>query len=256
MKFNKSKSAEIRDREKQALDKELALYQTLAAIHSTGAATILAFLAHQWIHQVSFVGSQSFWVIFAAGLTLSLDVFYFIWTYFQRKRRLESEQSWDDITGAWSSAYFDSKLQEEIVRAGRYRYSVTLCVMDLDHFRSFNENFGPKRGDDLLKRFSVLIQSHIRATDLLARFEDDAFYMMLPHTDLIRAERVIERLLENSIEELDIKFRAGLTAYQVGENAMQFENRAKVALEHSRREGNKRVQCLVSDGENYTAIEF
>lgn len=256
MKFTKPKLAEIAEQERKQLAIKLHIYTLLVIGHFLTSVALFAWWGHLFRTGEGSLWSISRILLLAAAVVTFFDGMYFLVSRAQGKRKLEVEPSWDDLTGAWNHTYFESKLHDEITRAGRYRFPISLCSIDLDHFRSFNENFGPKRGDELLKRFSVLIQSGIRSTDILARHEKDIFLLLLPHTDLVRAENVLSRLLDQSIEELDSWFRAGITSYHTGESPLQFQNRAKAALSQAKKNGSKRIQCLVSDGDACVAVEF
>lgn len=256
MKFTKPKLAEQVQEERNQISKRLPFYRLILAVHAAVSGlgiSLLALLPQIQSSQQSWMISASFFSLLAL---ISFDAFYFRYLQKQNEKRLEMDPTWDELTGTWNAMYLETHLQDELMRAGRYRYPVTLCTIDLERFKSFNENFGPRRGDELLKRFCLLVQSNIRATDILARDEKDVFYLLLPHTDMIRSERVVQRLLEQTQENLDIYFRAGITSFRTGENPAQFQERSRAALLQTKRHGNKRVQCFISDGESYATVEF
>ncbi len=256
MKLGKSPAAREAEIEKKTLDRELAADRNMIFFHGTVLCVFLFIILREALCKPVLEWNAWIWASVGMFLVVAFDVIYFVYAWFQKRQKIELEPSWDAVTGVWSAVYFENRLQEELTRAGRYRYPVTLGVVDIENFRSFNENFGPKRGDELLRQFATTLQGNIRSVDLLARAGDDTFFLLLPHTDVVRAERVVQRLLELAGQELNVQFRAGLTTFRVGENALQLQMRAKAALENARREGSKRIQCLISDGENYTAIEF
>lgn len=162
----------------------------------------------------------------------------------------------DMQTGLFNRYYFEKLLEMEIRRAGRYRYPLTLCVLDIDQFSSLNENYGKKRGDETLQGFAGFLRASVRLTDLLARHDKDEFCVLLPHTDLIRAEKFMQRVLAQSQERLDCSFSAGITTYHTGESRAQFVSRTLEALNQAKREGNGKLRCLVTGPDSQTVLSF
>lgn len=187
---------------------------------------------------------------------LALNAIYFFYAWHVNRTRINLEKCWDPLTGAWSSSYFEGLLDEEISRAGRYHHPLSLCLIDLDNFKSFNESYGRKRADELLQKFSTFLRGSIRTSDVLGRYDNDAFFLLFPHTDVVKAEKVLSRLSDQSIEQLDCSFRAGISSYCVGEKKSQFKLRVKSALDHAMRAGNKKILCLVGQQEGQAILEF
>lgn len=151
----------------------------------------------------------------------------------------------DKLTQLMNRRSFENVLEKEVRRAGRYHYPLTLCLLDIDHFRAFNEQNGRSRGDDRLKCFSALMRRAVRATDYVGRYMNDSFCVLLPHTDLLQGERFLSRVLAQTQEQIDLSFSAGLTTYASGENKAQFLVRAQVALEQAQKEGKKKIKGLL-----------
>ncbi len=189
-------------------------------------------------------------------LTVNLIQSFFIF-YFRRKWiEMERQAEIDGRTGLLTRVYFEKMLDQEVRRAGRYRFPLAMCVLDLDSFASFNENFGPRRGDELLKQFGDFLRASVRFTDSVCHDTSDQFYAMLPHTDLVRAQKFLARLLAQAQERLDISFSAGLSVYQSGETPAQFLERISVALKQAKREGKKQIRCLVHGEDSHAIINF
>jgi diguanylate cyclase (GGDEF)-like protein len=102
----------------------------------------------------------------------------------------------DPLTGVYTRAYYNQKIQEEHERSCRYQLSFALLVLDLDHFKSINDAFGHSRGDEVLVHFARLTQKIARATDFIFRYGGDEFVLLLPHTNLADAASLANRLLE------------------------------------------------------------
>lgn len=100
----------------------------------------------------------------------------------------------DGLTGLFNYSYFHEHLRRDLTRARRNDTAVTLIVMDIDHFKQFNDTYGHPRGDMLLKRLAQVILDSIRAVDLPARVGGEEFAVLLPETDKAGALLVAEKL--------------------------------------------------------------
>lgn len=101
----------------------------------------------------------------------------------------------DALTGLANRRQFDLYLRSEFGRAQRNRRSVALLMLDVDHFKNFNDKFGHLKGDDCLRVISNIIRSSInRPGDLAARYGGEEFGVILPDTDGAGAYLVAERI--------------------------------------------------------------
>lgn len=169
---------------------------------------------------------------------------------------LERHSTFDGLTRAYNRATFEELLDQEIERANRYRFPLTLCLIDVDDFKKFNDSFGHPRADDLLRKFSEHTNKAIRSSDSLARFGGDEFCILLPHTDLVSAEKFLSRLLTNVQEWVDCTFSAGVTTFRVGESKTDILERADLALYQAKREGKNRIRCMIGEDDTQTVLSF
>ncbi|RKX76423.1 MAG: hypothetical protein DRP60_07590, partial [Spirochaetes bacterium] len=89
--------------------------------------------------------------------------------------------------------YFDQKLQEEVNRCGRYGRNLSLILGDIDHFKSYNDEFGHQKGDEVLQSVSEMIRSSCRNSDTAARYGGEELVVILPETDAEGAFLVAEK---------------------------------------------------------------
>ncbi|MCL2102409.1 MAG: diguanylate cyclase [Syntrophorhabdaceae bacterium] len=109
------------------------------------------------------------------------------------KMLVETNQR-DHLTGAYNRRFLTNRLKEEFERHRRYKRSMSLMMIDIDHFKSINETYGHMCGDFILKSVSDIIQSALRRVDILARYGGEEFCCILPETSFENSILVAERI--------------------------------------------------------------
>ncbi len=100
----------------------------------------------------------------------------------------------DALTGVSNRRGFLDVASKELERAARYRRSLSLLIMDIDHFKQINDGYGHSAGDEALRQVSDTIRAQIRSTDYFARIGGEEFALILPETDLDGAIYLAERI--------------------------------------------------------------
>ncbi|MBU1086314.1 MAG: sensor domain-containing diguanylate cyclase [Candidatus Omnitrophica bacterium] len=100
----------------------------------------------------------------------------------------------DRLTGLWNYGYFQHQLAEEVKRANRFNRHLSLLMIDIDHFKKFNDSLGHVAGDKLLKEISEIIEESCREVDLVARYGGEEFAVILPETFKEKAYSSAERI--------------------------------------------------------------
>ncbi|MDO8747441.1 MAG: diguanylate cyclase [Thermodesulfovibrionales bacterium] len=106
----------------------------------------------------------------------------------------------DGLTGLYNHRAFQEKLSEETNRAERYFKTFSLIMLDLDHFKSFNDIYGHQTGDLALKEISKIIKNELRTVDFPARYGGEEFIIILPETSVDSALIVAERIRHATAE--------------------------------------------------------
>lgn len=112
-------------------------------------------------------------------------------TQYQHHRELSMT---DELTGIFNRRYFNQRFDREMQRAQRYGRPLSVIMIDIDHFKTFNDNHGHLLGDQILQGVAGLLESSIRKADILARFGGEEFVILLPEIDNERGRKVAEKL--------------------------------------------------------------
>jgi diguanylate cyclase (GGDEF)-like protein len=100
----------------------------------------------------------------------------------------------DELTGLFNRRHFMTKLTEDINRARRYNYPLSLVMLDIDHFKKINDTYGHSQGDTVIKEIAELLKKDPRAGDIVARYGGEEFMAIYPYTELGDAALAAERL--------------------------------------------------------------
>ena len=117
---------------------------------------------------------------------------------YQKTKELSNR---DDLTGLFNRRYFFDVAHKEIKRAQRYGRKVSIIMLDLDHFKRFNDRFGHLEGDKALIKVAVILNSHARHADVVARYGGDEFLMLLPETQKTGSQILAERIRHTLSQE-------------------------------------------------------
>jgi diguanylate cyclase (GGDEF)-like protein len=109
-------------------------------------------------------------------------------------KKLEEMAVTDGLSGLYNHKYFQEKLKEEYNRAVRYKRKLALFMIDIDHFKEFNDDFGHQAGDYAIKVVSGILKEESRSTDLVARYGGEEFAILSPEMNSLKAIRFAQRL--------------------------------------------------------------
>lgn len=100
----------------------------------------------------------------------------------------------DTLTGLLNRRYIEERLTEEVVRSKRHRFPVSMLMLDVDNFKSYNDSFGHPAGDAALKIVADILNEALRADDVAARYGGEEFAILLPQTSSEEAAQIAERI--------------------------------------------------------------
>ncbi|KZC97484.1 GGDEF domain-containing protein [Thalassospira sp. A40-3] len=160
----------------------------------------------------------------------------------------------DTLTGIANRKNFDTSLRDAVTTTMESGAPLSLLMIDIDHFKEFNDNFGHRAGDGVLKAVARVLVSSTKGADTVARYGGEEFAIILPDTELENAAKLANKLRQNVSNQHIINKKTGkdfgkltvsigLTAYNLGENILEFVDRADKALYMAKQEG--RNTCVM-----------
>jgi diguanylate cyclase (GGDEF)-like protein len=164
---------------------------------------------------------------------------------------LRTQSIRDPLTGLYNRRYLEESLTRELARCDRVNKPLSVLMIDLDHFKRFNDTHGHDGGDALLTHAGRVFQAHCRAEDIACRYGGEEFTLILPEVDAERARQRAEEI-RLAVEKLDVQHRrerlsSVTTSIGVGtfpDNARAMDEllrRADAALYKAKQQGRNRV---------------
>ena len=158
----------------------------------------------------------------------------------------------DGLTGLNNRRYLDNHLKVLFNRAAARGRPLSLCITDIDRFKSVNDTYGHDAGDEVLKEFAARIRSTVRGADLACRYGGEEFVVVMPDTDAAAAAAIAERLrgivesfpfhLKTAGKMLNITASLGISCNTSGaETPEQLLKQADRALYEAKNNGRNRV---------------
>jgi two-component system cell cycle response regulator len=138
-----------------------------------------------------FQWSDQFSRVVLLGTVTGINVF--IVSGLQQQRRLSNA---DALTGAFNRRFLEHYLRHELARATRHKTSLAVAMVDVDHFKQLNDNFGHAAGDRVLRHIAQALETSVRRTDLVARYGGEEFVVVLPESNAAQAMMRLERIRE------------------------------------------------------------
>lgn len=211
------------------------LHDPLLDLHGYGA--------FDWATQISRLVLLAVATLLAAAIVL-------------RTQRLRRQSRSDRLTGLPNRGWFDERIVAELSRARRYREPVALAMIDIDHFKLFNDTWGHAAGDHALRAVAGAIQGAVRLSDMVVRYGGEEFVVLLPGMDGPAATERVESIrrqvealpivLPRRPEEIHITISAGVAVY--GPDGVEVEDlldQADARLFEAKAAGRNRVTAAV-----------
>ncbi len=167
----------------------------------------------------------------------------------EEKEELFKKAIKDELTQLYNRYYLEHEGKKEIERARRYKYPLSLIILDLDNFKQINDRFGHTQGDRVLRKFARIIMSNIRRSDIAVRYGGEEFIILLPYTHIEDAEKIAERI-RKTFEATKFRFdheiasvtvSGGVATIENGEDLFDLIDKADKALYYAKKEGKNKI---------------
>jgi diguanylate cyclase (GGDEF)-like protein len=169
------------------------------------------------------------------------------------REKLEDQSIRDPLTELFNRRFLDDSLEREILRSGRNGHPMSIMLLDIDHFKRFNDTFGHEAGDEVLQSLANLFRTFFRASDICCRFGGEEFAVIMPDSSLqnavVRANALrteVKRLKPScNAQSLDpITISVGLAAYpEHGLTSQALLKTADLCLYESKANGRDTITC-------------
>lgn len=171
---------------------------------------------------------------------------------FRLREKLRHQSIRDPLTGLFNRRYLEETLERELHRAEREQKPLSVVVLDVDHFKSYNDTYGHIAGDEVLRRLGGFLQSSLRAEDICCRYGGEEFVLVMPSATSVDAFQRVDEMRERfkaetiglgGIELAGLTFSAGVTSVPQGGTARGEELivKADEALYEAKNSGRDRV---------------
>ncbi|GIF17036.1 GGDEF domain-containing protein [Actinoplanes teichomyceticus] len=145
----------------------------------------------------------------------------------------------DELTGLPNRRAWNTELPRAVERARRTGVPLTVAVVDIDHFKRFNDAYGHPAGDRLLKEAAAAWQEQLRSVDHLARYGGEEFVLMLPDAAVEQGGAILDRMRRAT--PLGQTFSAGIATWNGTETSDELTARADAALYEAKNAGRDRI---------------
>ncbi len=167
---------------------------------------------------------------------------------------IRAETLTDPLTGLGNRKYFDRAIEDAVSNAVNHGEPLSLMMFDIDHFKSFNDNYGHLTGDQVLRLVAMTLKATIKGQDITARYGGEEFAVVLPNTalrqaltvaDHIRRAVMSKELKKKSTGEIlgRVTISVGVSMLQNGDDTDSLIERADACLYAAKRAGRNRVVC-------------
>jgi diguanylate cyclase (GGDEF)-like protein len=161
----------------------------------------------------------------------------------------------DVLTGLLNRRYLQERLAEELNRSKRYRFPMSLLMLDVDKFKAYNDNYGHPAGDGALKIVANILKENLRGADVAARYGGEEFAVLLPQTSIEEASQIAERI-RRQIERTDFPHRGVTVSIGIAQTTAEVNSpddliwAADRALYQAKDRGRNNVRIFEGDGDS------
>lgn len=143
------------------------------------------------------------------------------------RETLRLESIHDPLTGLYNRRYMEQSLERELARAERHHSELGVIMLDIDHFKHFNDTYGHEAGDRVLQKLAAYLKRHVRDEDIICRYGGEEFILIFPEISLEHLTKRGETLRKGIEQELNIKHQNKLLTITISLGAACFPKHGK-----------------------------
>ena len=192
------------------------------------------------------------WAFLSTSLLLSLLSAIVSVRYKMQKNSLEILASVDPLTGAYNRRIMTQEMLLAVEENSRKGTQMAAILMDLDHFKTFNDRYGHEIGDDILTNFSKMVLNMTRKNDKFFRYGGEEFLMLVKNSSLEEAKAIAEKIRVASestkfCASYTVTVSLGVAILKAGETSEQWVSRADKAMYRSKALGRNQVSTFTEE---------
>lgn len=198
------------------------------------------------VHGGAFSSNVQMWTFATTAVVVSCCAYAFAHRNENQRERLEHLATVDPLTGVKNRRSMDEELAVATNLSARNGISHGLVLLDIDHFKKVNDEYGHSVGDEVLKELVALVQQNIRRSDQIFRFGGEEFVLLMSGVDeaglravMHNLQEIIRRFLKHPGGSVTASF--GVAVLESGESAEDWFSRADAALYEAKESGRDRV---------------
>ena len=194
-------------------------------------------------------------VVYPLIFSIFAFTFAYIIKYLIKSRDFEQQYklaTTDGLTELYNHRYFQEQLRRQVEHSKRYENSFSLIIIDIDFFKSFNDNFGHQSGDAVLRQVAQTLKKNVRATDIVCRYGGEEMSIILPNTDkevaYSTAQKICDRVAGNRFKlsgnrEANVTISLGVSTFPAdGKDAPTLIEAADKRLYEAKNNGRNQVK--------------
>ena len=164
-------------------------------------------------------------IVYPVVLGTLVFVSAFVVKYIIKSRDFERQYllaTTDGLTELYNHRYFQEQIKMQVEQSKRYEAPFSLIILDIDHFKKFNDTYGHQAGDAVLKQVATLLKSSVRATDIVCRYGGEEMSIILPNTSkemaILTAKKICKKVADkmfrlNNTQESNVTISLGVSTF-------------------------------------------
>lgn len=248
---------------------ELGVGETVGEISIFDGLKPTAFVKTTGETQLLVISSQTLWSMVDNSHEISRNLLHIlsnrvrsgnetILSSLELQRKHERDAQLDTLTGLHNRRWLDTTFRKELARCKENNSAFSVIMLDIDHFKYFNDTYGHQAGDQVLKQVAFAMKGNLRPNEIVARYGGEEFVILLPNTSAIIAEKIAERVRlgvagchyqdTESVTKVQITISLGIAELDQHCSSNTLINNADKAMYQAKKSGRNQTQVYRYSG--------